>query len=366
MINISDEVDDLFDKAVGIISQYDRVSASLLQRTLQVGYARAARIVDELENFRLISVGEGSKPRDVLIDNINSYLENPAVYVLNKPADAVSLKENEDNKHEVKIIPLNSLPDDFAIKEALVGSILEDDEVVFGISQGKTVKLSLKEIGNMLVVGSSTSGKEAFLDTLVFSLLYNLPPQPQFIFIDTRHDADLYQIIPNLLTPVIFDYDRTLSSLKWAFAEFERRNKLFAQAHTRSFGTYQEEMQPNLPRIIFVVKNMEDFAFSKEFKENMDVLISQSNKVGIHFILFTDRLSTNNVPASIQSNMPNRLVFNTHNKLDSKLAGVDGAEELVPKNEAILKIQGKESMKLENVVFPEEEIRYALGYKKPS
>ena len=68
------EKDDLFDEAVKTVCQYDRASASLLQRRLRVGYARAARILDELEETGIVGPGEGSKPRDVLVRNAEEYL----------------------------------------------------------------------------------------------------------------------------------------------------------------------------------------------------------------------------------------------------------------------------------------------------
>ena len=57
--------DPLFDQAVEIICQYDRASSSLLQRRLQIGYARAARLLDELEARGIVSPADGSKPRSV-------------------------------------------------------------------------------------------------------------------------------------------------------------------------------------------------------------------------------------------------------------------------------------------------------------
>ena len=66
--------DELFDEAVRTICQYDRASASLLQRRLRVGYARAARLLDELESAGIVGPGEGSKPRDVLVRNAEEYL----------------------------------------------------------------------------------------------------------------------------------------------------------------------------------------------------------------------------------------------------------------------------------------------------
>ncbi len=68
------EVDDLFDAAVRIVCEYDRASASLLQRRLSVGYARAARILDQLELSGVVGPSEGSKPREVLIQNASSFI----------------------------------------------------------------------------------------------------------------------------------------------------------------------------------------------------------------------------------------------------------------------------------------------------
>ena len=58
--------DPLFNQAVQIISSFDKASASLLQRRLKVGYARAARLLDELEAAGMVSPAEGSKPREVI------------------------------------------------------------------------------------------------------------------------------------------------------------------------------------------------------------------------------------------------------------------------------------------------------------
>ena len=56
------------------VCQYDRASASLLQRRLRIGYARAARLLDELEAAGIIGPGEGAKPRDVLLRNAEEFL----------------------------------------------------------------------------------------------------------------------------------------------------------------------------------------------------------------------------------------------------------------------------------------------------
>lgn len=58
--------DPLFNKAIEIIHQSDKASASLLQRKLSIGYARAARLLDQLEEGGYVGPGTGSKPREVL------------------------------------------------------------------------------------------------------------------------------------------------------------------------------------------------------------------------------------------------------------------------------------------------------------
>ncbi|MBI4991280.1 DNA translocase FtsK [Candidatus Gottesmanbacteria bacterium] len=74
----TDGKDPLFEEALRVVCQYDRASASLLQRRLSIGYARAARILDQLEEEGIVGVGEGSKPRDVLIHNAEEYLASRA------------------------------------------------------------------------------------------------------------------------------------------------------------------------------------------------------------------------------------------------------------------------------------------------
>jgi len=62
-----DDTDPLFNDAVECVLESGQASTSYLQRRLKVGYSRAARLVDELEERGIIGPKDGSKPRDVLI-----------------------------------------------------------------------------------------------------------------------------------------------------------------------------------------------------------------------------------------------------------------------------------------------------------
>ncbi len=62
-----EEHDPFFNQAVDLIRGVDKASSSLFQRRFKVGYARAARILDELESAGFVGPADGSKPRTVLI-----------------------------------------------------------------------------------------------------------------------------------------------------------------------------------------------------------------------------------------------------------------------------------------------------------
>ncbi len=66
--------DDLFDEALATVAEAKKASASLLQRRLKVGYARAARLLDLMESAGYIGPGEGAKPRDVDVEKIEERL----------------------------------------------------------------------------------------------------------------------------------------------------------------------------------------------------------------------------------------------------------------------------------------------------
>ena len=66
--------DDLFNEAVKLVIMHQQGSISLIQRRLKVGYSRAARLIDEMEQSGIVGPFTGSKAREVLVDE--SYLES--------------------------------------------------------------------------------------------------------------------------------------------------------------------------------------------------------------------------------------------------------------------------------------------------
>ena len=69
------EEDELLPQAVQIAIEMKQISASYLQRKLGIGYNRAARIIDQMEERGYISCKDGSNPRMVLIDKFPEELQ---------------------------------------------------------------------------------------------------------------------------------------------------------------------------------------------------------------------------------------------------------------------------------------------------
>jgi S-DNA-T family DNA segregation ATPase FtsK/SpoIIIE len=63
--------DDMFRDAVGVVIEQGKASTSLLQRRLRIGYGRAARIIEQMEEQGIIGHADGSRPRDVLVSSMD-------------------------------------------------------------------------------------------------------------------------------------------------------------------------------------------------------------------------------------------------------------------------------------------------------
>lgn len=105
----NDDYDSKFGEAKDLILRSGKASASLLQRHLRIGYARAARVLDELEEAGIVGPADGAKPREVFTEHLRSKLEKEyeeeqtmdaggsAVFD-NEPEKDSNNNENENNK----------------------------------------------------------------------------------------------------------------------------------------------------------------------------------------------------------------------------------------------------------------------------
>ena len=74
------KLDKLFDQAAELVVSNQYASISLLQRKMEIGFNRAARIIDQLEAAGIVGHGQGSKPRDVLVHSLDELDEILAAF----------------------------------------------------------------------------------------------------------------------------------------------------------------------------------------------------------------------------------------------------------------------------------------------
>lgn len=95
----SDGGDEMIPKAIEVVVEAQMASTTLLQRKLKLGYARAARIIDELEQRQIVGPFEGSKPRKVLISK-QQWMEMNALANASAPIENPIEPEEDYNENE--------------------------------------------------------------------------------------------------------------------------------------------------------------------------------------------------------------------------------------------------------------------------
>jgi S-DNA-T family DNA segregation ATPase FtsK/SpoIIIE len=70
--------DDMWQDAVRVVIEGRKASTSLLQRRLRIGYGRAARLIEQMEEQGIVGQADGSRPREVLVSSLDDVFGSPA------------------------------------------------------------------------------------------------------------------------------------------------------------------------------------------------------------------------------------------------------------------------------------------------
>ncbi len=226
-----------------------------------------------------------------------------------------------------------------------VSSLLESDawkslqgQLTFVVGRdisGAPIVGNLEKMPHLLIAGQTNSGKSVMVNTLLTSLLYrNSPSDLKLILVDPKHvELNFYNDIPHLLTPVITEPDKTISALKWAVAEMERRYRALAQDGKRNIAEYNTaSKEGNMPYIVIVIDELADLMMmAARDVEALIVRIAQKARaVGIHLVLATQRPSVDVITGLIKANIPARIAFTVASQVDSRtIIDQMGAEKLL-------------------------------------
>ena len=132
-LNISN-YDPLFEEAARIIVNHQQGSASLLQRKLKLGYNRAGKLIDQLEEFGIISSFDGKKARTVYV---------PDIYQLEKLIKNELLKSDKKRFFTKHILPLNE-----ELISAKVQQLIKEKEIEEEIKLREQLKQEILEKEN--------------------------------------------------------------------------------------------------------------------------------------------------------------------------------------------------------------------------
>ncbi|MDB5161927.1 MAG: cell division FtsK/SpoIIIE [Candidatus Saccharibacteria bacterium] len=219
----------------------------------------------------------------------------------------------------------------------------------------------LNKMPHLLIAGQTGSGKSVMINTLLTSLLYhNSPSEMKLILVDPKQvEMAPYEDIPHLLTPVITEPEKTISALKWAVNEMERRYKLLAEHKVRDIQTYNKLMQQTgkkisvadedgheqqyengaMPYIVIVIDELADLmmAAARDVEALIVRLAQKARAVGVHLVLATQRPSVDVITGLIKANVPARIAFTVASQIDSRtILDQVGAEKLLGQGDMLL------------------------------
>lgn len=226
---------------------------------------------------------------------------------------------------------------------------------------GQAVIGELNKMPHLLIAGQTGSGKSVMINTLLTSLLYrNSPSEMKLILVDPKQvEMAQYKDIPHLLTPVITEPDKTISALKWAVNEMQRRYSLLAEHHVKDIKSYNQKIQlastkitvedeyghaqehenGAMPYIIIVIDELADLMMvaSRDVEALVVRLAQKARAVGIHLVLATQRPSVDVITGLIKANIPARIAFTVASQIDSRtILDQVGAEKLLGQGDMLL------------------------------
>ncbi len=108
--------DEMYVDAVRVVIEFGKASSSLLQRRLRLGYARAARLIEEMEERGVIGPADGARPRDVLVVSMEEALGSEHMQATAQSQQPVAPPKTEDEK---MIDIVRQLEQDVGFQEAI-------------------------------------------------------------------------------------------------------------------------------------------------------------------------------------------------------------------------------------------------------
>jgi len=240
---------------------------------------------------------------------------------------------------------------------------------------GNPVYADLAKMPHLLVAGSTGTGKTIFVNSLLLSLLYkNSPATLKFILVDPKRvEFPVYNGLPHLLCPVIYDAQKTVNALKWLILEMERRFDILSESKARDITGYnemalREEALNPMAYIILIIDELADLMVVKgrEIEAGIVRLAQMARAVGIHLVVATQRPSVEVITGLIKANITSRITFQVASQVDSRtVLDAAGAEKLLGLGDMLyLSAEILKPKRIQGAYVSEKEVRKVVNWIK--
>ncbi len=366
---------DLLEAEKGMPSAGDtRVNSAIIKKTL--------------ENFNIpvemteISIGPtvtqyALKPADgIKLSKITTLSNDLALALASHP---IRIEAPIPGKHLVGIEVPNRIRAQVRLKDLIASPQFQNapSNLTFALGKdvsGNPIYADLAKMPHLLIAGSTGTGKTIFLNSLILSLLYrNSPEILRFILIDPKRvEFPVYNDLPHLLCPVIFDPQKTINALKWLILEMERRFDLLSEERARDIASFNEMALRNedemMPYIVLIVDELADLmaARGREVEVGIVRLAQMARAVGIHLVVATQRPSVDVITGLIKANITSRVTFQVASQVDSRtVLDMAGAEKLLGAGDLLfVSAEITKPKRIQGAYVSEKEVRRVVNYIK--
>jgi len=248
---------------------------------------------------------------------------------------------------------------------------------------GKPTFADLAKMPHLLVAGSTGSGKTICLNSLILSLVYHNSPQTlKFILVDPKRvEFPVYENLPHLLCPIIFNAQKTINALNWLTSEMDRRFGVLSAAKARDIDSYNEVIKRNskknksededtqvMPYIVLIIDELADLMATKgkEIEAAIVRLSQMARAVGIHLIVATQRPSVEVITGLIKANINSRIAFQVASQIDSRtILDSAGAESLLGAGDMLfISSQLSKPKRVQGVYVLSKEVKKVVSFYK--
>ncbi|MBI4037452.1 DNA translocase FtsK [Candidatus Curtissbacteria bacterium] len=305
-------------------------------------------------------------------------LQNDLALALATSNGMVRIEAPIPGKSLVGIEIPNITPETVNLKRVLsTGHLIESKaKTIVGLGEdvsGNIITADLARMPHVLIAGTTGSGKSVLLNAIISTILFRASPQEVKLILADPKRVELteYKDIPHLLTPVIIEPDKILSSLRWAESEMDRRYKLFHDAQVKNIAGYNEfsgfQALPYIVIVIDELHNLMEFA-PVEVEDSICRLAAMARATGIHLVVATQRPSVDVITGLIKANIPCRIAFNVSSMIDSRvIIDSPGAEKLLGKGDMLyVPPDASKPQRIQGVYVSDTEIRNLIGFLRSS